>query len=85
MVDRQHLISHRVLRSSKKIMIFYLWKIITFFKNIIIIFHTGKKDEDHLYIWVNIFHHNDYYYWFLFLFIYLFFFSKVEGGGGVRK
>ena len=43
-------------------MIFYLWKIITFFKNIIIIiFHTGKKDEDHLYIWVNFFHHNDYY------------------------
>ena len=74
MVDRQHLISHRVLRSSKKIMIFYLWKIITFFKNIIIIiFHTGKKDEDHLYIWVNFFHHNDYYYQrFLFLFIYLF-------------
>lgn len=79
MVDRQHLISHRVLRSSKKIMIFYLWKIITFFENIIItIFHTGKKDEDHLYIWVNFFHHNDYYYLrFLFLFIYLFFFSKV--------
>lgn len=79
MVDRQHLISHRVLRSSKKIMIFYLWKIITFFENIIIIiFHTGKKDEDHLYIWVNFFHHNDYYYLrFLFLFIYLFFFSIV--------
>ena len=79
MVDRQHLISHRVLRSSKKIMIFYLWKIITFFENIIIIiFHTGKKDEDHLYIWVNFFHHNDYYYLrFLFLFTYLFFFSKV--------
>lgn len=79
MVDRQHLISHRVLRSSKKIMIFYLWKIITSFENIIIIiFHTGKKDEDHLYIWVNFFHHNDYYYLrFLFLFIYLFFFSKV--------
>lgn len=79
MVDRQHLISHRVLRSSKKIMIFYLWKIITFFENIIIIiFQTGKKDEDHLYIWVNFFHHNDYYYLrFLFLFIYLFFFSKV--------
>lgn len=79
MVDRQHLISHRVLRSSKKIMIFYLWKIITFFENIIIIiFHTGKKDENHLYIWVNFFHHNDYYYLrFLFLFIYLFFFSKV--------
>lgn len=79
MVDRQHLISHRVLRSSKKIMIFYLWKIITFFENIIIIiFHTGKKDEDYLYIWVNFFHHNDYYYLrFLFLFIYLFFFSKV--------
>lgn len=79
MVDRQLLISHRVLRSSKKIMIFYLWKIITFFENIIIIiFHTGKKDEDHLYIWVNFFHHNDYYYLrFLFLFIYLFFFSIV--------
>ena len=60
-------------------MIFYLWKIITFFENIIIIiFHTGKKDEDHLYIWVNFYHHNDYYYLrFLFLFIYLFFFSKV--------
>lgn len=39
-------------------------KIITFFKNIIIIiFHTGKKDEDYLYIWVNFFHHNDYYYY----------------------
>lgn len=62
MVHRQHLISHGVFRSGKKIMIFYLWKIITFFKNIIIIiFHTGKKDEDHLYIWVNFLHHNDYY------------------------
>ena len=82
MVDRQHLISHRVLRSSKKIMIFYLWKIITFFKNIIIIFHTGKKDEDHLYIWVNIFIImiiiiKDF---FSFLFIY---FSLVRWRGGV--